>query len=137
MRTSSFMRNRPSVSLRLLGGIGLLVFLGAYFVMPLSAAIAMCTMPCCAHGGENGGTTLTSADMMSCETECALRSDEATSTAAPVVAPQTGAARGVLAATVIAVAEHSATAAGTEHHTTGFVRGFDAPLHVLNSTFRI
>jgi hypothetical protein len=51
--TSRSLQERPSGSRKLLGGIGLLVFLGAFFVMPLCAALAICSMPCCEHGDQS------------------------------------------------------------------------------------
>ena len=138
MATASFMETRSSVSHRLIAGIASFVLLGSFFAVPLYAALTICAMPCCGHGDDDGGTTLVSAGMAACATECAFRSDEATSTAAPSVAPETGAARGVPLLTVVASApERPAIAALAEEHTPGFLRGSDASLQILNSTFRI
>ncbi len=137
--TSRSLQERPSSGRKLLGGIGLLVFLGAFFVMPLCAALTICSMPCCEHGDQNGGPSLASADMMACETECAIRSEDAAPSAAPTVAPDKSSAREALAVAVLASvpAQPAVPAPAPSRDSEGFLHPSDASLHVLNSIFRI
>jgi len=136
--TSRSLQERPSSGRKLLGGIGLLVFLGAFFVMPLCAALAICSMPCCDHGDQNGRPSLSSADMMACETECAVRSDDAATVAPAAVALDKSDGQ---VSTVAVMAELPARpavpASSPSQHSEGFHHHSDAPLHVLNSIFRI
>jgi len=138
IRTSRSLQERPSGGRTLLGGIGLLVFLGAFFVLPLYAALAICAMPCCEHGGDqNGGPSLASADMMGCETECAIRSKDAAPAASPTVTPDKSSNREVLAVLVAVPAQPAVPASAPSRHSEGFLHHSDASLHVLNSVFRI
>ena len=138
IRTSRSLQERPAGGRKLLGGIGLLVFLGAFFVMPLCAALAICSMPCCEHGDQNGGPSLASADMMACETECAVRSDDA-ATVAPAAIALDKSDRQVSTVAVMAElpARPAVLASSVSQHSEGFLHHSDAPLHVLNSVFRI
>lgn len=139
IRTSRSLQEVPAGGRRLLGGIGLLVFLGAFFVMPLCAALSICSMPCCDHSGQNGGASLASADMMACETECAVRSEDAAPAASPMAAFDKSSERQALAAAMLAVdpAQTAVAASTPARHSEGFLHHSDAPLHVLNSVFRI
>ena len=138
IRTSRSLQEGPAASRRLLGGIGLLVFLGAFFVMPLCAALSICSMPCCEHGDQNGDPSLASADMMACETECAIRSDDA-ATVAPAAIALDKSDRQVLTVAVMAAipAQPAVAASSPSRHSEAFLHHSDAPLHVLNSVFRI
>ena len=139
IRTSRSLQERPSSGRKLLGGIGLLVFLGAFFVMPLCAALAICSMPCCEHGDQNGGPSLASADMMACETECAIRAADAAPTASPTIVPDKSSDRDAVVVAVLAAApvEPALPASAPSRHSEGFLHHSGAPLHVLNSIFRI
>ena len=136
--TSRSLQERPSGGRKLLGGIGLLVFLGAFFVMPLCAALAICSMPCCEHDNQNGGPSLASSDMMACEAECAIRSDDA-ATVAPAAIALDKSDRQVSTVAVMAElpAQPAVLASSGSQHSEGFLHHSDAPLHVLNSIFRI
>lgn len=138
IRTSTSLQERTAGGRKLLGGIALLVFLGAFFVMPLCAALAICSMPCCEHGDQNGGPSLASADMMACETECAVRSDDA-ATVAPAAIALDKSDREVSTVAVIAElpARPAVLPSSASQHSEGFLHHSDAPLHVLNSVFRI
>jgi hypothetical protein len=138
IRTSTSLQERTAGGRKLLGGIALLVFLGAFFVMPLCAALAICSMPCCEHGDQNGGPSLASADMMACETECAVRSDDA-ATVAPAAIALDKSDREVSTVAVIAElpARPAVLTSSASQHSEGFLHHSDAPLHVLNSVFRI
>lgn len=137
--TSRSVQERPSSGRKLLGGIGLLVFLGAFFVMPLCAALAICSMPCCEHGDQSGGPSLGSADMMACETECAIRSADAAPTASPTIVPDKSSDRDALVVAVLAAApvEPALPASAPSRYSEGFLHHSDTSLHVLNSVFRI
>jgi hypothetical protein len=139
IHTSRSLQERTSGGRKLLGGIGLLVFLGAFFVMPLCAALAICSMPCCEHGDQNGGPALASGGMMACEAECAIRSEDAARTASPTVTPDKSSDREALAIAVLdpVPAQPSVPASATSRHSEGFLHHSDASLHVLNSVFRI
>lgn len=138
-RTSRSLQERPSGSRQLLGGIGLLVFLGAFFVMPLCAALAICSMPCCEHGDQSGGPSLASAEMMACVTECAIRSADAAPAAFPTIVPDKSSDRDALVVAVLAAApvKPALPASAPSRHSEGFLHHSDASLHVLNSVFRI
>lgn len=137
MRPSIDRQSTHKGSHRLLSGVGLLVFFGAFFVMPLCAALVLCAMPCCEHGTSDSGS-IVKAGMVACATECSIRANEASSTVVPSLMPESGAERSVPVVTAVAVVTDgpaiAPTAAG---QTVGSARGADAPLHLLNSTFRI
>ena len=139
IRTSRSVQQRFSSGRKLLGGVGLLVFLGAFFVMPLCAALAICSMPCCEHGDQNGSAELASADMMACETACAIRSEDAAPAVSPTVTPDKSSDREALAPAVMAAVppQPAVAASAPSRHSEGFLHHSDAPLHVLNSIFRI
>lgn len=121
---------------RILAGSGVLLFVGMFFALPLFAALTLCTMPCCDHDNGTNGPVV-SADMTPCATECAIRTDEATATQAPSIAPGKPAAKRAVVVSVVVAAMDTppVTAPGDR----GVVAGSraDAPVHVLNSVFRI
>jgi len=121
---------------RILGGSGLLVFLGAFFVLPLFAALALCAMPCC-HQETGSAGSVVSAGMAACETECSSLANEASSDVVPSVLPESGADRSAPVATAVALVDAPAVVAMVYSRAVGFTRGAGAPLHILNSTFRI
>jgi len=128
--------DRQPISRTLIGGVGLLAFLGAFFVLPLGAALALCSMPCCEHRGANGAVSLAPADVTACETECAVRTEDAAP--APPAAVEKSTGREPLPAVPEAVpAEPALIPFSPSRHSAGFLHGADAPLHVLNSVFRI
>ncbi len=119
---------------RLLGGLGILLIVAAFFALPLYAAATICAMACC-HQTPN--VSLTTAGANDCSSECSVRSDisfdaaQATSIAAP-------------SRTV-----HHATTAATAVNISAFQPelpvAFDVgtsrpgsrPLHILDTVFRI
>lgn len=116
---------------RVLASICVTVFLTVFFAVPLYAAMTICTMPCC-HPTQ----TTISASMNGCGTECAVRADETTAAAARTLIPQS---RTITVTaplpSAIDVASEPRMNAAIERDT-GPLHG-DAPLHVLNSIFRI
>jgi hypothetical protein len=137
--TSRSVQERLSIGKKLLGGIGLVVFLAAFFVMPFCAALAICSMPCCEHGDQNGSASLASADMMACETKCAIRSEDAAPAAFPVVAADKSSDRLGPAVVVLAAvpAQPAMSASAPSRHSEGFLHHSESSLHLLNSVFRI
>ena len=121
---------------RILAGLGVLVVFGVLFVLPLCAALALCTMPCCHH--DDGATdSIVSGAMAACETECGIRSAEATPETVPAVAPGNATPR---TSPVAIVADRPAAPAAPtafDRDAESSPRGTDAHLHVLNSVFRI
>lgn len=128
------MQTKTPPSRRLLAGFGVLVIFGVLFV-PLCAALALCTMPCCHHG--NGATgAVVSAGMAACATECGIRSDDATHTTVAAVAPGIP-KTSPPAVAVIHLAAAPAAPIAFERDVEPPHRGVDASLHLLNSVFRI
>ncbi|MCM2317240.1 MAG: hypothetical protein NDJ92_19005, partial [Thermoanaerobaculia bacterium] len=132
-------QNRSFTGIRRVVGIaGLLAFGGAFFVIPLYAAITICGMPCCHHDQGRDADALVSSQVSGCEAECSLREASATSTITPsIVSPkltddQLPTAGDQLAAIVV-----SPPPAPIEHDRSPSAEGAHAPLHVLNSVFRI
>src|SRR5690349_15887277 len=72
---------------RILAGLGVLVVFGALFVLPLCAALALCTMPCCHHENAASGSVTSGA---ACETECGIRSAGAAPATIAATAPDNG-----------------------------------------------
>lgn len=115
---------------RFLGAAGLLLLVSAFFVLPLCAALAICTMPCCDHS--RSAASVVSADVSACESECAMRADEASAAIIPSIVPT----RGVLITTTVATVAETPPLASIPDRRLARVR-FDATLHLLNSTLRI
>ncbi len=138
VRTHSGQRKSIAGARRLLASAALLVFVGAFFVLPLYGALALCSMPCCHPENDNGGGSLVSAAMAACVAECSIRADEPRSSAKLSVvspAPDRGLSTGTTA--IVAVADAQLTGSVFEHRPTHPTVGADAQLHLLNSTFRI
>jgi hypothetical protein len=113
---------------------GLLLFVGAFFVAPLCNALTLCTMPCCHHG--SSGAKIAANPMAPCATECAISSSESTIPVAPTVAQSSSAP--VIHMDVIDVASADrAIASAVELQRDASPHGLAAPIHLLNSTFRI
>jgi len=109
---------------RILAAAAALVFFAVFFAAPLYAAMTICTMPCCQQNA-------------ACETACSIGAANAATTAARTVVPQD---RRVEIATPIV----AAVAAASDVRAVPVVRDAGgihppnaAPLHLLNSTFRI
>ena len=123
---------------RVVGIAGLLVFVGAFFVIPLYAALMICNMPCCHHGEGHGASAFVSSPMSGCEAECALREASATSTITPtIVSPKLTDDQLSIAGDQIAEVVASTSPTPVEHDRSPSAEGAPAPLHVLNSVFRI
>ena len=124
---------------RLLGGAALLVFLGAFFAIPLWAALTLCTMPCCNPATGETPSAVVTAAMNGCQPECSIGAADAATQTATVVVPAPAKELGVsltppalsaVGVTVPASVVDLSAALPMTH-------GADAPIHVLNSTFRI
>ena len=119
---------------RFLAAFGAVLLFGVTFALPLYAALSLCTMPCC-HG-HNG--KVVQADMSGCAPQCVVVNDDATAANRRAVTSERSASSTIApsAPAVAAIADVRARSpierdAGWLPHAAG------APLHVLNSTFRI
>lgn len=122
---------------RTLAGLGALVVFGAFFVLPLYAALSICTMPCCGHESD-AAEMVVGAGAPACATECGIRSTDATPQAVATVATQNESHRAApLVVAVVRLPEARGAHVSLEHDTGPAHRGAYAPLHVLNSVFRI
>lgn len=119
---------------RFTGGIAVLALLGAFVILPLCAALALCGMPCC-HDARSVPASLSG--VTACETECAVHSSEAAQQ--PVqCASGVDQGRGAVVA-VFRVQSLDAVRAFEPARESETVPAHPAPaaLNVLNSTFRI
>ena len=122
---------------RMFAGAVVLAFLAVFFALPLYAAMTICTMPCCEHDSSSGQPAV-SAGMQGCASECAIRSDEAatTDTVRTLIPDSRGTVITVPATTIVISASASAPPSfafdGGRSPSSS-----SAPLHVLNSLFRI
>ncbi len=127
----------PRVWLRRFSGVTL-VFVIAVLIAPLAMGLLQCLMPCCqaeATPSSNSIAAVNSCRMATCatRTEPAPRQEAARIAAREVASERTG-------ELVIALASSAdAGSNGSLLHSLPppSPRGTDAPLHVLNSTFRI
>jgi hypothetical protein len=112
----------------------MLVFVGAFFAAPLAQAMMLCTMPCCVAGGV---TKIVPEPAQPCGAqECTVGAPEADVPAATLVAKSSPAAiinmdAAQAGGTLVTIAANGAPHPGCPPH------GASAPIHVLNSTFRI
>lgn len=122
---------------RMLAGFGVLAMFGVLFVLPLCAALALCTMPCCHHENDATGAVV-SADMAACATECGIRSETAAPATVAAVAPENGIPKtSPPAVAFVHLPAAPAARVALERDAEPSHRGADASLHVLNSVFRI
>ena len=107
----------------------MLLFVVAFFAMPLYAAATLCVMPCCHQ--ESAQPVVSAA--MGCATECLVRADEATAaTPIGVIAPQS-----VIAFTIMVVDATNITTTDRVPQREQAHAPPAASLQVLNSIFRI
>ena len=120
---------------RILAAVAALTVICVFFVLPLWAALLICSMPCCDHGGSDLAA-ISEAAATGCETECGIRADEAEpADVAAVVAERVVQGTAPLTAALV---DLPPPAVPTIDHGRGAAhRAADAPLHVLNSVFRI
>lgn len=139
MRTAIDSRRTSSKAGRLFGGAALAAFLGAFFVMPLWAALTLCTMPCCHPAAGDTSSPVVTAAMTGCETECSIDAADDVTPTASVVVPTPAHEDGIaLAATSVAAVDGTVPAPVVASSSAlPMTHGADAPIHVLNSTFRI
>jgi hypothetical protein len=139
MRTAIDSRRTSQRSGRLFGGIALAAFLGAFFVVPLWAALTACTMPCCHPAAGDRSSPVVTAAMSGCETECSIDAPDTTVPTASVVVPTPSYDHGIaLTATSVAAVDDTVPASVVASSSAlPMTHGADAPIHVLNSTFRI
>lgn len=121
---------------RILAGLGVLVVFAALFVLPLCAALALCTMPCCHHDNNATGSVMSGA-MAACETQCGIRSVQAKPETVPAVTPGNATPRTSPVAIVVDLPAPPAAPTAFDRDAQPTHRGTDESLHVLNSVFRI
>ena len=116
---------------KVLAGAAVIVFFGVFFAFPVYAAMSLCAMPCCANTG-----TAIGAGMTECATTCAIRADQAAPSRATTFAPEPRVSAYIHVSSAAPAVEtpvrHAIAIAGCSDETH---RG--APLHLLNSLFRI
>jgi hypothetical protein len=110
---------------RTLAIASVLVFVTAFFAMPLYAAMTICTMPCCQHQAQE----LTAG----CAAGCAIRTEAPKS---ETFVPEKRAVDVVAEAPTVTVVDAVPAIVPSFDRDTPPVRTA-APLHLLNSIFRI
>jgi len=120
---------------RRIAGVVAFTFLAVLFGLPLYAALTLCAMPCCDH--PSGEETAVSAAMTACQQTCAISSDEAAPPKAVTFAPEQRAHHGIVVPGIAMTFEPPAAPARSEERSDSHHRAAIAPLHVLNSIFRI
>jgi len=118
---------------RLLGGFGVLLFVAAFFALPLYAAATICTMACCHHASSVAVTTPEAND---CSTECSVGSDVTidAAQAKTLPAPNRTLHHAITAATAVNISAFRPEVAVVCDVGSSYLT---PPLHLLNSTFRI
>lgn len=120
---------------RLLAGLGVLVFVAVFFALPLYAAATLCAMPCCAS--DSSTTPVMSIGMPECATDCFVHSEEATAAFSLQFAAPENRVVHLVSSTPLMLAS-SASFAPCVADDVGLARsGTAAPVHLLNSVFRI
>jgi hypothetical protein len=135
--TTNIQQRTQSIRRRVVAGAAMLFVVGVFFVLPLCAAMLLCSMPCC-HPEQNGGSVLTTG-MMNCATDCVVRPDEAKETTVATLTPASESVQRIapVTAEVARLAAPAVPPAAIERDAGLMHHAADAPLHVLNSTFRI
>lgn len=129
----SVQRHRSRLLTRVLSAAGLLLFIGAFFAAPLANALMLCTMPCCVQASTVAKIVPAAAG--SCATECAISAPDATLPLASTILPSSPAP--AITIDAVGVASGVAVASLVELQPDTSPHGVHAPIHVLNSTFRI
>jgi len=129
----SRLRHRSRFLTRILSAAGLLLFVGAFFAAPLANALMLCTMPCCLHG--SSVEKIVPKTTAPCGTDCEISAPETTIPAVSTVVQSSPAA--AINIDVVGVAEAGAPGEPIELQPDTSPHGVHAPIHVLNSTFRI
>ena len=129
---SSVSRDRNRFLTRTFGAAGVVLFVSAFFVAPLANAWMLCTMTCCHHSAM---ATVAATPATPCGTgECTISAPDVTIPVASNVSQNSPVSIinvDVRATVGSAPATHVELQPDTSPH------GVHAPIHVLNSTFRI
>jgi hypothetical protein len=121
-------------SKRLFAALATISLFSVFFVLPLCTALMLCSMPCC-HP-DVAGSSVFAVNRSACASECAVRADDRKPAEVNATAAEKGLDRS--APVVIAFVQPTrAAAAMIQHEANDAHRAADAPLHVLNSVFRI
>ena len=111
------------------------VFVAIFFALPLYAAMTLCTMPCCEQDG-SAEIALTSA-MPDCAQTCVINAADVSLPRAATFAPEQRTSETIAVPPIAVAAMPSAPPVASESLSADHPRPADAPLHVLNSVFRI
>ncbi|MBI2214784.1 MAG: hypothetical protein HYU52_14150 [Acidobacteria bacterium] len=131
--TSRFVSSR-----RTLAVAGVVSFLGAFFVVPLYAAMMICSMPCCHQGEQGGRVAIVASEMPGCESQCTMRDVSATTMVDPVIPSPTKDGNALsIDSELVAAVDLPLPRPPLERDRGSSPSGGHAALHVLNSIFRI
>ena len=128
----------PRVWLRRFSGVTLM-FVIAVLVAPLFMGLLQCMMPCCQADATPGSSAIAAVNPCPTAT-CAIQSERPTprQAAATIAAREVASERnGEVVITLASRADTGSTGLVLHLLPGPSPRGTDAPLHVLNSTFRI
>ncbi|GEM_PF-1809201 len=127
-----------TISQRLIACAGVIVLFAVFFALPLYAAVNLCTMPCCHHDGSSEQPAV-GAGMSGCASDCSISADAATAAESiRSVAPARRGLEHAIAATQVVAAITTASDGVPPVRDEARPRSSSAaPLHVLNSLFRI
>jgi hypothetical protein len=128
-------KRTTAASRRLVAALAAFFVLGVFFVLPLYAAVTLCSMPCC-HPQKRADTVVTAA-MNGCATECAVRADDVKPTTVVTLAAENTSHRGSPIVLTFAHVPDASIAPARIDRDAGLSHPADAPLHLLNSVFRI
>lgn len=127
----SISQSRKRFASRVVGAAGLLLFVSAFFAAPLANAWMLCAMSCCHHNVAKIAAT----EGMPCgTTECTISAPDVTIPAASSVSQSSP------SAAIINIDVRVVDAVATAHvelQPDTSPHGASAPIHVLNSVFRI
>ena len=117
---------------RVIGAAGLVLFVSAFFAAPLANAWMLCTMTCCHHSAM---AKIAATQATPCGTgECTISAPDVT---IPVASSVSQSSPVSIINIDVRAAEESAPAAHVELQPDTSPHGPHAPIHVLNSIFRI
>ena len=127
----SISQSRKRFASRVVGAAGLLLFVSAFFAAPLANAWMLCAMSCCHHNVAKIAAT----EGMPCgTTECTISAPDVTMPVASSVSTISPASIINISARAASV---SAPLCNADLQPDTSPHGASAPIHVLNSVFRI
>lgn len=125
-------------SLRICSGVIALVFVVAAVALPLFAEMMNCSMPCC-HPETSPVSSYSVATINPCQTDCEISSARAATQQTVTTSATPEAASAGIGDVLVASASWSKPVCErfVQSMASRSPRGIEAPLHLLNSTFRI